>query len=197
MSSGSAISCALPRAPAIGTDGLPGHSFAVGEYFFGQQGLAATDSFSEKGRELWCTEVEAVTLPSWLDQHKFWRVEAVWSQFGASGQGGAVSAKDGLLAAQGEHRPYSPQDNVCGGGFLPPGPGPLGAEPWPDPCPGPMSVVFPGHSASGWGGRPARKCGPRVKGRSSGCQGERPIPRTRPQGPWELGLMSRGWDTWP
>ena len=74
---------------------------------------------------------------------------------------------------------------------------PPSEEPWAAPPPGPRSLVLPWALCLSGGGRPAGKCGPRENARSSGWQGERPVPRTRPQGTREPGLTPQGWVKWP
>ena len=65
-----------------------------------------------RGFQLWGTEVEAVTLPSWVVQHRLSRVEAGESKSAASGQVGGLLANARLLSAHAGCRPDSPRETL-------------------------------------------------------------------------------------
>ena len=106
-------------------------------------------------------------------------------------------SQESLLAPQAGLRPKTPRETrSLGVGPASPGPPHLARNPGP-----PLfSAQVPSSSLALclWrGGRRAGKWGPREKDRTSGWRGELPVPRTRPQGPCEAGLICPGWGPLP
>ena len=138
------------------------------------------------------SQSSAQTLESRSVSVQVYRLGAGWGRL----------SRERLLAPQAGLRPKTPpRDPVPGRGSGLPGPPPAPPPPWPGTVAGPSSRPQVPSSSPALclrrGGRRAGKCGPREKDRTSGWRGELPVPRTRPQGPCEAGLMCPGWGPLP
>ena len=82
-----------PQAPAMGPGPAnPGPGLPQVNAFCGHQGQEAAPAFTDRGLELWETEVAGVTVPSRVGSTDF-RVEASRAKIATSGQGGLFQPK--------------------------------------------------------------------------------------------------------
>ena len=188
-----------PQAPAAG----PGHAhLGPGSpqvnAFCAHQGPQAADPFTGRGGS---SSVGPRSHPTQSLLSKFSPDFREYKRLGAD------------LPPRGRVGPFEPRKTLSPPGRSqardPPGrPGPRAWVPpprarptWPGTVAGPCSrPQVPGSSLALclWrGGRRAGKWGPREKDRTSGWRGELPVPRTRPQGPCEAGLICPGWAPLP
>ena len=188
-----------PQAPAAG----PGHAhLGPGSpqvnAFCAHQGPQAADPFTGRGGS---SSVGPRSHPTQSLLSKFSPDFREYKRLGADlpprGRVGPFEPRKTLSPPGRSQARDPPGDRVPGRGSRLPGPAPPGPEPWPAPVPGPRSLVLPWHSASGGvgdglaSGVHGKRIGP------PGWRGELPVPRTRPQGPCEAGLICPGWAPLP